>query len=80
MTWQDITNSPRDYGNFFLVKPPGISERTGKEFIPTVVQRVNDEVFDCHSELEAIIWSHKDELLRPTTNVNEAGLLWHLLP
>jgi hypothetical protein len=81
MMWRDIFTSPEGRGKFFLVRPPGINQRDGKAFVPSVVQRIGNEVYSSTNEIDPLIWSKINfSYMQPTSDVYEAGLVWHPLP
>lgn len=67
---------------FFLVRPTGIHPGRGGKFCPTVVQMIDNQLYTCENELEAIIFSvnPQDIMEGPTDDPFNAKLEWCEIP
>lgn len=74
---------PTDFYNYFLVRPRGIDvNRTGKPWIPTVVQEFDGELYASGNELKPLQWSRDNTDMSKgcSSKIAEVDLEWCELP
>lgn len=60
-TWNaNISLSPDGFHEFFLIRPKGIDPRTGKHWIPTIVQRSGKDFYSPDNEIEPLYFGQNE--------------------
>jgi hypothetical protein len=72
----DFTNAPSEAYEFFLVRPKGIHPGNGKPFHPTIVQRIDGDLYTSDNELDPIYFGQNEADDHPL----KTALEWKPLP
>lgn len=67
-------------GEFFMVRAKGEHPGRGGKFVPSIVQLIDNQLYAADNELDAIIFSHKDDFFEPCQDPFECNLEWRELP
>lgn len=66
--------------DFFLVRCTGTHPARGGKFVPVTAQLIDEHLYAPDNELDPLIFSHKDDMLRPCVDPFECALEWCEIP
>ncbi|WP_316200954.1 MULTISPECIES: hypothetical protein [unclassified Bradyrhizobium] len=72
----DLSKAPTEPHDYFLVRPQGHHSVTGKKFLPTMVQRIDGQLYSTDNELEPLYFGERE----PHDSEFRRTLEWKPLP